>query len=279
MFVWPLPTGEFLKEEVYSEESGYQKGKATEDGSLQHSRHTKHILNFLKPNTYYPRLRGQVTPSTLLDVGCSNGDFLVAVKKEGLEVAGVELNPRTGKQAQSRGLNVKVGTLTEAHYESEKFDVVHLGDVIEHVPDPRALIQECKRTLKHSGQLIISTPNTDCFWAHVTLWLYKMFNIPWATATPPHHLFLFNSNNLDELLSQCGFSRTTKWFEKPPRLLYELGNTHLWGKFKREKSFKNLSFLIFAFALYSLLYILNFIIGPFLGKNFGQIGVYQKQDA
>ena len=263
VFVWPLPGEDELASKVYSEESGYQAGKTTDDGSLSHSQHTRKILDTLKAGK-------------LLDVGCSNGDFLVATRDRGFEVLGVELNPRTAKQARDRGLDVKIGTLADGQFGTSQFDTVHLGDVIEHVPDPQALIIECKRVLKSGGTLVISTPNTDCFWSRATFTLYKWFSIPWSTATPPHHLFLFNLRNLDELLGQGAFTKQAKWFERPPRLMYELGNMHLWGKFKRDKNMRNGVFLIFAFTLYSLLYAINFIISPLLSRDFGQIAVYQK---
>ena len=266
VFVWPLPTEDKLKKEVYSEESGYQAGKTTDDGSLSHLRHTKKIL-------------GSVKPGKLLDVGCSSGDFLITARDKGFEVDGIELNPRTAKQAKGRGLAVKIGTLADAYFASGQFDVVHLGDVIEHVPNPRTLIRECTRVLKDGGELVISTPNIDCLLSRATLALFKWFKIPWSTATPPHHLFLFNSINLDMFLKQEGFAKRAKWYERPPRLLYELGNLHLWGKFKRHKSVENATFLIFAFALYSLLYALNFAISLVLTRNFGQVGIYQKQNA
>ena len=263
VFVWPLPNDEKLKTEVYSEESGYQAGKTTDDGSLSHSKHTERILSVLDIGK-------------LLDVGCSSGDFLITTRARGFDVIGVELNPRTAKQAQSRGLDVKIGALVDSRFDDEQFDIVHLGDVIEHVPDPRALINECVRVLKSKGTLIVSTPNTGCFWSKTTFMLYKWFKIPWSTATPPHHLFLFNSHCLDELMVQVGFSKINKWYERPPRLMYELGNTHLWGKYKREKSLRNIAFLIFAFALYLFTYAMNFILHPLLTRDFGQVGVYQK---
>ena len=184
---------------------------------------------------------------------------------------GVELNERTAEIARENGLGVKHGTLQSASYANNFFDVIFLGDIIEHVSNPRALLAECKRILKHDGTLIISTPNLDSFWAQQTFLLYKFFKMPWSVLTPPHHLYQFSKNNLEILLKEVGFGNCEWWYKCPPTLKYELGSLHLWGKFKREKTFKSFFFMIFTFGSYTKLYGLNFLLAPFLKKNFRMI--------
>lgn len=277
VFVYPLPSEEVLKQDVYSEASGYQAGKTTDDGSLTHSRHTKRILEYLNAEVRPPEYpRTDLEGRKLLDVGCSSGDFLVAVRELGFNVTGVELNPRTARQALSRGLDVRVGMLTDAEFRASSFNFIHLGDVIEHVRDPRALLYECARLLVPGGELIISTPNIGSFWSRATLGLWRSFGIPWSSATPPHHLFLFGKDNLGTLALQEGFRKKAGWYECPPRLMYELGNLHLWGKWRRERTLKNLIVLIYSFSLYASLYGLNFILTPFLRQNFGRVHIYVK---
>jgi len=260
VFVCPQPKEEYLADEVYSEKAGYQKHR--KKVAAKENQHIKKILDFLNKNNIAGKL---------LDVGCSNGDFLYFAKQRGFEPYGVELNEFTAKVAQSRGLNIKKGTLKGARYADNFFDVIFLGDIIEHVRDPRELLVECKRALKTGGMLIISTPNLDSFWAKATFKLYTWFNIPWSVLTPPHHLFQFSENNLKQLLDDSGFTSMATWFRRPPTLKYELGSLHLWGKWRREKTFKNFLFMFSAFAVYTKVYILDLLITPFKKKDFGMI--------
>ena len=197
-------------------------------------------------------------------------------KTKRVETHGVELNELTARIAIANGLNVHTGTLQDARYEDNFFDVVFLGDIIEHVPNPRELLIESKRILKKDGMLIVSTPNLDSFWARATFKLWKWFKIPWSVLTPPHHLFQFSKDNLKLFLANNGFSSVAAWYRPPPTLMYEIGSLHLWGKFKREKTFKNFFFMLFSFAVYTKLYVLDLLVTPFKQKDFGMIVIAQK---
>ncbi|MBI2047583.1 MAG: class I SAM-dependent methyltransferase [Parcubacteria group bacterium] len=274
VFVNPLPEEEHLHKEVYSKKAGYQKNR--KKIATKENRHIKKILTYLEKQ--FPREVGvkSVLVPRLLDVGCSNGDFLYFAKLRGFDPYGVEVNELTAEVAQSRGLDVKQGTLEEAAYPNDFFDAIFLGDVIEHVKDPAALLAESFRILKKDGTLIISTPNLDSFWARATFKSYKWFNIPWSVLTPPHHLFQFSEDNLKQFLKENGFTPVGTWFRRPPILKYELGSLHLWGKWKQEKTFKSFFFMLFSFAVYTKLYVLDTLITPFKEKDFGMITVYKK---
>lgn len=288
VFVHPQPKAEHLHHEVYSEKAGYQKHKKKDLSIIKETPHIKKILDYLESDLFLYSQEQQnsscsvrdvhnvcVSPR-LLDVGCSSGEFLYAAKKRGFETYGVELNSLTANIAEANGLNVKIGTLEDAHFENDIFDAVFLGDIIEHVPNPRALLIECERILKQGGVLIISTPNLDSFWAKATFKLYAWFTIPWSVLTPPHHLFQFSESNLKKLLKEFGFNTSVLWFRRPPKLTYELGSLHVWGKFKRKKNIKNLLFLMFSFSFYTVLYALDVLITSLKKKDFGMIMVFQK---
>jgi 2-polyprenyl-3-methyl-5-hydroxy-6-metoxy-1,4-benzoquinol methylase len=85
-----------------------------------------------------------------------------------------------------------------AHYAIEQFDVVSMNHVIEHVPDPIALLQECKRVLKPGGRLVVATPNIQSYGHQV----FKQF---WYHLDPPRHLHLFTSQTLLNSVQRAGF--------------------------------------------------------------------------
>lgn len=266
-FVFPQPDKNWLKEEVYSYESGYQGNKKSNFEQIKEDKKTKTIIT---------KLLKLKSKGNLLDVGCSSGEFMFWAEKRGFSCKGVEVNKRTADIARVNGFDVFGGFLDTAPFKKGEFDIIFLGDVIEHVNDPRNLIKTCKNLLNEKGILVISTPNMNCFWSHSTFLLYEYFRIPWSSLTPPYHLFQFSFNNLDKLLLQQGLSIETEFFMKPPRLLYNLGSLHLLKVFKQKQTIKNLLYMAWAFMLYTLFYTINIVLHPFLKEDFGMVVFYRK---
>ena len=70
-----------------------------------------------------------------------------------------KLDPKAVEAARRRGLDVRLGSVEQQAYASDTFDAVVMSHVIEHVPDPRGLIRECRRILKQGGHFVCITPN------------------------------------------------------------------------------------------------------------------------
>lgn len=268
LFVHPAPSTHFLATQVYGEKGKYQGNRVSLPPKPHVGLKEKKIFDFLKKNTSKGAL--------LLDVGASSGNFLRLARDNGFMGTGVELNPRTAKLAESAGFSVFVGTLEEASFSENSFDVIHAGDVIEHVPDPQVFVQLCFRLLKPGGALLITTPNSDCFWARATKKFTEWFGFPWAVLTPPHHLFLFSVKNLDMLAAQEGLVKEWFAFGRSPSLRYSLGALHLWGAYKKEKRLGTLACMIGAFFLYSLTYFIDLLVTPLKSKDFSYSVAYTK---
>ena len=269
VFVQPQPTLEYLRTKVYSAESGFQQGRAQDLSKITPS---------MRYRAMYKMLNDAKPGGKLLDVGSGGGHFIFHAKEYGFRVAGVELNKRLADSAQAQGLEIYDGTLDEAGVPEGGFDVAVLGEIIEHVNDPRALVREAARTLTPEGVMLITTPNMDCLWSRATLRLYRWFRIPWSTATPPYHLFQFSASNLDLLLSQEGFERINAMYLPPPTLRYELGSLHLLKRFKASHNPLDLAYLAFAFALYVPLYGFCRLVHPFLRQDFSMLHLYRRKE-
>lgn len=267
IFLYPMLKDEYLKEEVYSAKSGYQGHRAKED--LTHIPPTKRF------DAGY-RYLGNVEGKKILDVGASNGEFLYHLKKRGADTYGVEINTKTANAALKLGLKIFVGFLEDAKYADNFFDIVHLGDILEHVTDPRKLLMECRRVLKPGGTLIIRTLNMDCFWAKATLFFYRLFGIPWSAVTPPHHIHFFSWDNMNQLLDQCGYRLDYYQFELPPTLKYELGSLHLIRRYKKSRRMGDLFFAVFAFALYTVLWSIDRLMTPIKSRDNEVLAMYRK---
>lgn len=125
----------------------------------------------------------------LLDVGCAAGFFL-AEARAFYEVKGVELSDWSSACARERlGLEVFTGTLQQAALPEANFDVVTLWDVIEHVPDPVALLAEAARVLRPGGRLVLSTGDWGSAYARAR-------GAAWHLMTPPWHLSFFTRGSM-----------------------------------------------------------------------------------
>ncbi len=104
----------------------------------------------------------------VLDVGCSEGILEVLLARRGIEVTGVDINADALDFA--RGLLAEEpdevreqvelvhGTAEEARLSPGSFDTVVLGETLEHVHDPEALLDQSLGPLHEGGQVVITTP-------------------------------------------------------------------------------------------------------------------------
>ena len=144
-------------------------------------------------------------PGRILDVGCSTGIFLDAMRRSGWETYGVEINTTAAQYARQRfGLKVFVGQLTDAHLPSDSFDVMTFWDVLEHTFDPLESLHEANRLLIKGGVIGITLPNWDS--------LDRMiFGHEWIGYDVPRHLHVFTPLVLQKLLERTGFCLTGAW--------------------------------------------------------------------
>lgn len=101
----------------------------------------------------------------MLDIGCNDGYISGLLLEKGNTVYGVDIVPKNILTAKKRGIKAKYCNIekTGLPYKNDFFDVVLIGDVIEHVFETDAILDECYRVLKKNGKLILTTPNVASF--------------------------------------------------------------------------------------------------------------------
>lgn len=135
----------------------------------------------------------------LLEVGCGSGQALRVLGELGWDAEGVDFDRAAVERARARGLAVRLGSLREQGYAAESFDAVVMSHLIEHVPDPLLVLEECRRVLKPGGRLVILTPNAGS-WGHAVIQEH------WFALDPPRHLILFHLGTLRTVVEAAGLS-------------------------------------------------------------------------
>lgn len=126
--------------------------------------HRKKTLFFIDCLERYSIKRG-LRPSEIyvLDVGCGNGrNVTLPVAELGFQVTGIDLHRPSIEAATSynRLANAQFFVKTvQEHQPDRPYDVVILSDVLEHVPDPGAMLDAILRLLSPNGLVLISVPN------------------------------------------------------------------------------------------------------------------------
>jgi SAM-dependent methyltransferase len=115
----------------------------------------------------------------------------------GWSVTGVDPDPAAVEWGRSQGLEVFVGTVADVPSDM-RYDVITLSHVIEHVPDPVALLRECGRRLRPgTGRVVITTPNIGSLG-------HRWFKGYWRGLEVPRHLFIFSPAALTACVARSG---------------------------------------------------------------------------
>jgi ubiquinone/menaquinone biosynthesis C-methylase UbiE len=140
----------------------------------------------------------------LLDVGCATGGLLREARARGWDVAGVEINQASVEMARTTyGLTVRAGTLEQARWPDNSFDVVTMIHTIEHVYHPSQVVAEVYRILKPGGLFYCQTPDFH----HYATRLAQQFGFMKDTdpIDPTGHPYHFTPRTLATLVERQRF--------------------------------------------------------------------------
>lgn len=135
----------------------------------------------------------------LLDIACGYGGFLLLAQKAGYAVSGIDFDPRVIETARSLGLkDVEVINFEDfyAKRKGEKFNVITLFGILEHIEKPDIFIEQVKELLSPGGYIAVVVPNDD----------RPLVLVREAHDYPPHHFTRWNSRSLKKFLEGRNFS-------------------------------------------------------------------------
>jgi GT2 family glycosyltransferase/SAM-dependent methyltransferase len=115
----------------------------------------------------YAICRDRVVGQRVLDVACGEGYGSNLLAKVAAEVTGLDIDPkaidRAKKRFRAENLKFVTADCCEMPFEEKSFDFVVANEMIEHIPDHGAFIEEVKRILAPGGMLLVSTPNKPVY--------------------------------------------------------------------------------------------------------------------
>lgn len=131
----------------------------------------------------------------ILDIGCGTGEFLAYAKNNNWKTFGVEPNLKARQKALEKKLTI-VEKLELPN--TNKFDVITLWHVLEHLPNLQEQIVKIKNLLSDEGTLIIAVPNYKSYDA-------AYYKENWAAYDTPRHLWHFSQNSITEIFNEHNF--------------------------------------------------------------------------
>jgi 2-polyprenyl-3-methyl-5-hydroxy-6-metoxy-1,4-benzoquinol methylase len=142
---------------------------------------------------------------TILDIGAGTGEFLKLAKDKNWNVHGVEPNLKARLFSEKKEVLLKERI---EDFSNQKFDVVTLWHVLEHLPDLEKVTTQLESFLNPRGILIIAVPNYKSYDATY----YKNY---WAAYDTPRHLWHFSRKSMNSLFSTKMKLINTKpmWFD------------------------------------------------------------------
>ncbi len=145
------------------------------------------------------RAAGPLVGWRVLEIGCYEGFLLKLLRDRGARVRGVEPSRSAARLGRERwGVPIEAGAFEDAPLAGERFDLIALSHVLEHLADPRATLLRCRELLAPGGALFIEVPNVlrPRLESAVDFFTFD-------------HLFNFSPVTLAALLRACGLEPET----------------------------------------------------------------------
>ncbi len=199
IFIFPQPNELELKElylEDYFESGDYRCG------------HAKNCFDEDEETIVNHNLINKVckikSSGNFLDIGCAGGHFLNAIRKRGFNPFGVELSKYAAENAIEKfNLNIKIGDLFSSQFEKNFFDVIYLGDVLEHIPNPNDFLNEINRIAKNDCLVVILCPTqTNSILSRIGFLVFSLLNKKATVNLPPYHLLEFRPISMKNFLKK-----------------------------------------------------------------------------
>jgi 2-polyprenyl-3-methyl-5-hydroxy-6-metoxy-1,4-benzoquinol methylase len=165
----------------------------------------------IKGSVKFPEILGWISKykpaGKFFEVGCGMGYFLDYARGHGYSVSGIEyaqLGTRTCRE--KFGLNVEQGSFEEFQARPDQYDVIFMGDVLEHLTQPLEMLQKAHLMLKPSGIVAVEVPSMfNSATGRLAVLGLRMLKTNKKMPMPPYHVNEFTPKTLRALLLKSGY--------------------------------------------------------------------------
>lgn len=164
-----------------------------------------------------PIVKNLIKGKKVLDIGCAGGDMACIVnpaKTVHAKIAnasrycvGIDIREDAVRSMKEAGFNVFLGDAERFDLQEKDFDIVRLGDVIEHLSNPGLCLSCANHHLKMGGKIVINTPNPTYLLILINA---VVFDFNKSLQQHPGHTCFFTPSLLSSLLVRYGF-KVKEW--------------------------------------------------------------------
>jgi 2-polyprenyl-3-methyl-5-hydroxy-6-metoxy-1,4-benzoquinol methylase len=159
---------------------------------------------------------------TFFEIGCGMGYFLDYARRNGYTVSGVEYAAMGVRMCTEKfGLDVRQGSVEDLPAGSGPYDVVFLGDVLEHLVQPLEMLVKIRTMLKPGGIVAAEVPSMfNSLTGGIAVAVMRMLGMQKKMGMPPYHVNEFTPATLSEMLVRSGYGtqRIVQRIKPPSRI-------------------------------------------------------------
>lgn len=161
----------------------------------------------------------------VLDIGCGTGEFLSFAEERGYDAVGVEPSGRLADAAREKDLEVYDGTV-EAFVDEhdQRFDLITLFNVLEHVPNPAEVFQAVRSLLTDDGVVVVKVPNE---FNPLQVAAKELLDLEHWWITAPTHIYYFDFESLGTLMTDLGFDVRESMADFPMSMFLLMGDNYV----------------------------------------------------
>jgi O-antigen biosynthesis protein len=171
-------------------------------------------LNTIRENPYdrsWRLIRWVGSEKRVLELGCATGYISQRLAESGCEVVGIEIDREVAEVARRFCHSVHVSDLNSTDWinclDGQTFDVILMGDVLEHLVNPDMILRAIRALLRPSGYLVVSLPNV-VHWITRIKFVLGRFEYESAGTLDSTHLRFFTPKTARKLIEDAGYRIT-----------------------------------------------------------------------
>ncbi len=179
-----------IRRNLKTKSNYWSKVRRDPDGKIRHRFSKKERVNFKKNNLGIIKKINKLKGTSVLDVGCGNGNMLSYLSKK-FKKFGIDIDDNAIKNSQKYGVIFKKD-LNRKITLPKKYDIIIIYHVIEHLKEPIKFLNNILKYLKKGGYIVLGTPDFDSAMA-------RMYGNNFRMLHDKTHISLFTFESLCRL--------------------------------------------------------------------------------